>query len=57
MEWILANWLWILFGIAFVGMHLFMHGGHGGHGDRVEEEAGKGKPGGPKTAPPAGHQH
>ena len=32
MDWLLANWLSILLGIAFVAMHMFMHGGHGGHG-------------------------
>lgn len=33
MEWLAANWFWILIGILFIGMHLFGHGGHGG-GDR-----------------------
>ena len=32
MTWLAQNWIWILFGIAFVAMHLFGHGGHGGHG-------------------------
>ena len=32
MEWIAANWVWILIAIAFVAMHVFGHGGHGGHG-------------------------
>ena len=32
MDWLLANWFWILIFILFVGMHLFGHGGHGGHG-------------------------
>lgn len=31
MEWITANWFWILIGVLFIGMHLFGHGGHGGH--------------------------
>ena len=35
MESITQNWLWILFGIFFVGMHMFGHGGHGGHGGHV----------------------
>ncbi len=30
MEWLAENWFWILVGIAFVGMHMFGHGGHGG---------------------------
>jgi hypothetical protein len=31
MGWFSQNWLWVLFGVAFVGMHLVGHGGHGGH--------------------------
>ena len=32
MTWLAQNWIWVLFSIAFVAMHLFGHGGHGGHG-------------------------
>ncbi|MBQ0745631.1 MAG: DUF2933 domain-containing protein [Marinobacter sp.] len=32
MEWLAENWIWLLVGIAFIGLHLFGHGGHGGHG-------------------------
>ena len=32
MDWLAQNWIWVLFSIAFVAMHLFGHGGHGGHG-------------------------
>ena len=32
MTWLAQNWIWVLFAIAFVAMHLFGHGGHGGHG-------------------------
>lgn len=32
MEWLAANWIWVLVGVLFVAMHLFGHGGHGGHG-------------------------
>ena len=32
MEWLTANWFWVLTFIAFIAMHLFGHGGHGGHG-------------------------
>ncbi|NOZ53808.1 MAG: DUF2933 domain-containing protein [Gammaproteobacteria bacterium] len=32
MEWLAQNWLWVLIGVVFVGMHLFGHGGHGGGG-------------------------
>ncbi len=45
MEWLTENWLWVLLGIAFVGMHLFGHGGHGGHGKQDD------------TDKPSGHRH
>lgn len=58
MEWLSQNWVWVLFFIGFIAMHMFGHGGHGGHG------------GGHKDAKPAvddsaqrtsqqgsGHQH
>ena len=32
MEWISQNWVWVLFFVAFIAMHMFGHGGHGGHG-------------------------
>ena len=65
MEWLTANWFWILIGVLFIGMHLFGHGGHGGHaghgsGDNKPEANEVEKDG---AAPPAqsissgGHQH
>ena len=44
MEWLSANWVWILIAIAFVAMHMFGHGGHGGHGcgGGGEERSGRG---------------
>ena len=42
MTWLEQNWIWILFGIAFVAMHLFGHGGHGGHGRHGSESSGRG---------------
>ncbi len=38
MEWLAENWLWVLIGILFVGMHMFGHGGHGGHGGNDRQE-------------------
>ncbi len=34
MEWVMANWFFILFAALFIGMHLFGYGccGHGKHG-------------------------
>ena len=37
MAWISQNWLWVLFGIGFLGMHLVGHGGHAGHGASDDE--------------------
>ncbi len=33
MQWVIDNWIWILFGVAMIGMHMFGHG-HGGHGQQ-----------------------
>ncbi len=35
MTWLTENWIWILFGMAFIAMHLFGRRGHGGHGGHV----------------------
>ena len=40
MTWLAQNWIWVLFGIAFVAMHLFGHGGHGGHGGHMGHGSG-----------------
>lgn len=32
MEWLSQNWIWVVVFAAFIGMHLFGHGGHGGKG-------------------------
>jgi hypothetical protein len=39
MTWLAQNWIWVLFGIAFVAMHLFGHGGHGGHGSHSSHQS------------------
>ena len=31
MEWLAQNWVWILFFVGMIAMHMFGHGGHGGH--------------------------
>lgn len=42
MEWIRENWVFLLFFILFIAMHLFGHGMHGGgcggHGEKKDEE-------------------
>jgi len=32
MEWLSQNWVWVLFAVGMIAMHMFGHGGHGGHG-------------------------
>ena len=32
MEWFSQNWVWVLFAVGMIAMHLFGHGAHGGHG-------------------------
>lgn len=44
MTWFAENWFWLLFGVAFIAMHLFGHGGHGGHGSHGGGHGGGGEP-------------
>lgn len=35
MQWLANNWIWIVFALGFLALHMFGHGGHGhgrGHG-------------------------
>ena len=63
MTWLAENWIWLLFGVAFVAMHLFGHGGHGGHGShgsghRGRSDAPNGRTDGSRpTAPTDSHRH
>ncbi len=41
MTWLSQNWIWIVFGVAFVAMHMFGHGGHGGHGGPRSQSNGR----------------
>jgi len=62
MDWLSQNWIWVLFFIAFIGMHMFGHGGHGGGGGHggcgggrgEQEPSGGEKPGRER---PQGHHH
>lgn len=56
MDWISANWIWILFAVAFAAMHMFGHGGHGGHGGD-DGNARRGPSDKGKEERTAGHQH
>jgi hypothetical protein len=39
MQWLLDNWILVLFGGGMIAMHLFGHG-HGGHGGKKGDDAG-----------------
>ena len=41
MTWLAQNWIWVLFGVACVAMHLFGRGGHGGHGGHIGHVSGQ----------------
>lgn len=56
MSWLAENWIWVFFGMTFVAVHMFGHGGHGGPKKEPTEPAEGSRP----TAPAAttdSHQH
>ena len=58
MDWISQNWVWVLFAVAMVAMHLFGHGGHGGHDDRQKDTTLARKDNRPGASEPgSGHHH
>lgn len=65
MEWFSQNWVWVLFFVGFIAMHMFGHGGHGGHGGcgghgdgGRDDEKPAGKDGQQRTSKQRpGHQH
>jgi hypothetical protein len=52
-EWLSANWVWILIGIAFVAMHMFGHGSHGGDNEKTGSDPSRKR----EEDARAGHQH
>ena len=42
MEWFSQNWVWVLFFVGMIAMHMFGHGGHGGHGGHRGHGGGSG---------------
>ena len=58
MEWFAQNWIWVLFFVGFIAMHMFGHGSHGGHGGRHDDAKPAGKDQ-TQRAPEqgSGHQH
>ena len=61
MDWLLANWFWILIFGLFIAMHLFGHGGHGGghqnHRKNTAENDGNETQNRPANTGSSGHQH
>lgn len=59
MEWLVANWFWVLIFVAFIALHLFGHGGHGGHHQRHHQDrSGNGRDEGRVVdTSPGGHSH
>lgn len=61
MDWLLANWFWILIFGLFIAMHLFGHGGHGGghqnHSKNTDEKDGDETQTHPANIGSSGHQH
>ncbi|VAW17386.1 hypothetical protein MNBD_ALPHA09-1715 [hydrothermal vent metagenome] len=37
MQWVLDNWIWLVFGGGMAAMHLVGHGKRGGHGSGQEK--------------------
>ena len=54
MNWLSANWIWILIAVAILGMHMFGHGGHGCHGRHENSRESSPKRPADDTA---GHRH
>ena len=54
MQWLSQNWIWVLVLAAFIGMHMFGHGGHGGCGGGHDHSRRKDKSS--DDSPPK-HQH
>lgn len=61
MEWISQNWVWVLFAVGMIAMHLFGHGGHGGYrgnDDRQNDANPARKDSGQNASEPrSGHHH
>ena len=61
MDWIAQNWVWVLFAVGMIAMHMFGHGGHGGHGghcsDRDDSRSTGKEIARPPSGPRSGHHH
>ncbi len=53
MEWISQNWVWVLFAVGMIAMHMFGHGGHGGHNDPKPASKDREQ----RTSEGSGHNH
>ena len=61
MDWIAQNWVWVLFAVGMIAMHIFGHGGHGGHrargSDRDDARSTGEEIARPPSEPRSGHHH
>ncbi len=58
MEWFSQNWVWVLFFVGMIAMHMFGHGGHGGHGGGNNDPKPEGKDSAQRTSErEPGHRH
>ena len=61
MEWISQNWVWVLFAVGMIAMHMFCHGGHGSHGghgrDRDDATSAGKEIARPPSGSRSGHHH
>ncbi len=62
MEWFSQNWVWVLFAVGMIAMHMFGHGGHGKHGGHRGGDRDEARPAGRDdeerpSKQGSGHQH
>lgn len=52
MDWLASNWIWIVFAVAFLALHMFGHGGHGRQRRDPQRSRGGAEEPAPATATP-----
>ena len=57
MEWFSQNWIWVLFFVGMIAMHMFGHGGHGGHAGSHDESTPANKDGMQTAEKESVHKH
>ena len=58
MAWFSQNWIWVLFFVGMIAIHIFSHGGHGGHNSSHDNSEPSSKDGvQTPSEKESGHQH